>query len=54
MSGPAIMMLVLFIVVIWGGLIASIIHLNRHPDESSGALGEAPDSTDEALYGHGN
>ena len=54
MSGPAIMMLVLFGVVIWGGLAASIYHLTRHPDETSGALGEAPDSTDEALYSHGN
>ncbi|MDA0564112.1 methionine/alanine import family NSS transporter small subunit [Streptomonospora sp. S1-112] len=32
MSVGAIVMMVLAIVIVWGGLIAAIIHLSRHPD----------------------
>ncbi|GAB3694569.1 methionine/alanine import NSS transporter subunit MetS [Corynebacterium nasicanis] len=49
MSGIAIMMMVLFMVVIWGGFIASALHLRNHPDDSSGALGTADHSRDERL-----
>ncbi|APT84457.1 methionine/alanine import NSS transporter subunit MetS [Corynebacterium aquilae] len=49
MSGIAIMMMVLFIVIIWGGLAASIVALRRHPDEASGVLGEAEYATDDVL-----
>lgn len=35
MSGIAILMMILFLVVIWGGLALSIIHLNKHPDEET-------------------
>lgn len=49
MSGIAIMMMVLFMVVIWGGLIASALHLRANPDAVSGDLGTADDATDELL-----
>ncbi|WP_347032188.1 methionine/alanine import family NSS transporter small subunit [Brevibacterium paucivorans] len=34
MSTPAIIMMVLAIVTLWGGLGAAIVHLVRHPDAS--------------------
>lgn len=49
MSGIAIVMMALFIVVIWGGLTVSVIHLLKHPDETSGHMGRDPELTDEAL-----
>ena len=49
MSGTAVMMMVLFMVVIWGGLAASIIALRRNPD---GLLGESEYATDEVLISH--
>ncbi len=33
MSGGAIIMLVLAILIVWGGLAASIIALSRHPEQ---------------------
>ncbi|MBN9644811.1 methionine/alanine import NSS transporter subunit MetS [Corynebacterium mendelii] len=52
MSGIAIMMMVLFIVIIWGGLLVSILALRRHPDEISGVLGQSEDATDDVLISH--
>ncbi len=52
MSGTAVMMMVLFMVVIWGGLAASVIALRRNPDEKSGLLGESEYATDEVLISH--
>ncbi|PRQ12258.1 putative methionine/alanine importer small subunit [Corynebacterium sp. 13CS0277] len=52
MSGIAIMMMVLFMVIIWGGLAASIVALRRHPDESSGVLGASQYATDDVLIAH--
>lgn len=49
MSTAAILMMILFMVVIWGGLAASIIHLQKHPDETSGNLGGASEATDDVL-----
>ncbi|AZA09584.1 methionine/alanine import NSS transporter subunit MetS [Corynebacterium pseudopelargi] len=49
MSSAAIIMMVLFMVVIWGGLAVSLLTLNRHPDETSGILGEHEFATDEVL-----
>ncbi|AKK05471.1 MAG: methionine/alanine import NSS transporter subunit MetS [Corynebacterium sp.] len=49
MTGIAITMLILFIVVVWGGLAATLIHLQRHPDEMSGQFGDAEFATDEVL-----
>ncbi|NLA56102.1 MAG: methionine/alanine import NSS transporter subunit MetS [Corynebacterium humireducens] len=49
MSGIAIMMMVLFMVVIWGGFIASALHLRANPDDTSGALGVADHARDEHL-----
>lgn len=34
MSGTAIAMMILALVTVWGGLVLSILHLRRHPDES--------------------
>ncbi|NLD85255.1 MAG: methionine/alanine import family NSS transporter small subunit [Actinomycetales bacterium] len=33
MSTAAIIMMVLFLLVIWGGMLASIGHFLRHPDD---------------------
>lgn len=37
MDAPAIIMMVLFLLVIWGGLVASIVHYVGHPDDPEGA-----------------
>lgn len=49
MSSVAIMMMVLFMVIVWGGLLASILHLQHHPDETSGVFGEDPNASDDVL-----
>ncbi|MDO5076430.1 methionine/alanine import NSS transporter subunit MetS [Corynebacterium sp.] len=54
MSGIAIMMMILFMVVIWGGLIVSILALRRNPDEMSGVLGNSEFATDDVLISHEN
>lgn len=33
MNNSAIFMMILSIVLLWGGLLAAIIHLIRHPDQ---------------------
>ncbi|MFE1168506.1 methionine/alanine import family NSS transporter small subunit [Nocardiopsis sp. NPDC058789] len=33
MSTSAIVMMVISITVLWGGLVAAVIHLRRHPDD---------------------
>ncbi len=43
MSGIAIVMLLISIGIVWGGLVASIIFLNRHPPEVEGLLEDPPD-----------
>lgn len=37
MSTAAIVMLVVSIILVWGGLVASLLHLRRHPDETTGS-----------------
>lgn len=49
MSGIAIVMMTLFIVIIWGGLIYFATSLMKHPDETSGFLGEDPRADDSIL-----
>ncbi|AKK08342.1 methionine/alanine import NSS transporter subunit MetS [Corynebacterium testudinoris] len=49
MSGIAIMMMVMFMVVIWGGLVVSALHLRRNPDEKSGELGMSTWASDDTL-----
>jgi hypothetical protein len=34
MSGGAIIMMIIAIAVVWGSLVASIVLLRRHPDET--------------------
>ena len=53
MSGTAVMMMVLFMLDIWGGLATSTYSLMKHPDETSGKLGDNPETTDEKLYDQG-
>ncbi|MEJ4112717.1 methionine/alanine import NSS transporter subunit MetS [Corynebacterium kroppenstedtii] len=53
MSGTAVMMMTLFMLVIWGGLAASTYSLMKNPDETSGRLGDDPNATDEKLYDQG-
>lgn len=54
MSTSAILMMILFMVVIWGGFAASLIHLQKHPDETSGNLGQAKEATDDVLIAQEN
>ncbi|ALA67803.1 methionine/alanine import NSS transporter subunit MetS [Corynebacterium lactis] len=49
MSGIAIVMMVLFMLVIWGGLAAALVNLAKNPDEVSGELGDHPELTNEVL-----
>ena len=49
MSASAVIMLLLFIVVIWGGFFLSLATLFKHPDETSGILGDHAFATDEVL-----
>lgn len=52
MTGTAIVMMVLFMVIIWGGLLVSSLALRRHPDETAGLLGDSEYATDEVLIAH--
>ena len=54
MTSIAITMMVMFMIVIWGGLAATLVHLQRHPDEQSGHFGTHPLTTDEVLTAQGN
>lgn len=36
MSISAIVMMSIAIVLVWGGLLVSAVHLTRHPDETAG------------------
>lgn len=49
MSGIAIIMMVLFIVIIWGGFVTALVSLSNNPDHSAGDLGNHPNTTDEDL-----
>lgn len=49
MSASAIILLTLFVVLIWGGLIVSSIMLARTNDDTTGELGNAPGTDDESL-----
>lgn len=49
MTGIAIVMMTLFFLVIWGGLALAIVHMLRHPDETSGHLGDDPNLSSEVL-----
>ena len=33
MDTPAIVMMIVALVTVWGGMAAAIIHLSRHPEE---------------------
>lgn len=33
MNSSAVFMMILSVVLLWGGLLAAIVHLTRHPDE---------------------
>ncbi|UCM87831.1 methionine/alanine import family NSS transporter small subunit [Streptomyces marincola] len=35
MSASAIVMMIVTMAVVWGGLIAAVVRLRRHPDEQS-------------------
>ena len=49
MTTSAILLFILFVVVIWGGLVVSSIWLARSYDEFTGELGNAPGTEDESL-----
>ncbi|MCT1689808.1 methionine/alanine import family NSS transporter small subunit [Brevibacterium sp. p3-SID960] len=33
MTPEALIMMILALVIVWGGLVASLVHLKAHPDE---------------------
>lgn len=33
MGTSAIVMMVVSVVLVWGGLVAAVVHLSRHPEE---------------------
>lgn len=35
MSGQAVIMLIVAIIIVWGGLALSVVRLRRHPDGST-------------------
>ncbi|WP_408925387.1 methionine/alanine import NSS transporter subunit MetS [Corynebacterium sp. YSMAA1_1_F7] len=49
MTGPAILLMALFIIVIWGGLVSAILMLAKTDDDSTGELGTAPGTDNESL-----
>ena len=49
MTGIAVLIMLLAIVIIWGGLAVSLVSLSKHPDEVSGELGDHPELTSEVL-----
>ncbi|MBM7086985.1 methionine/alanine import family NSS transporter small subunit [Streptomyces sp. NPDC012461] len=44
MSTSAIIMLIVAIVIVWGGLVGAIVHLRRHPERPEDD-GPAPEPT---------
>lgn len=42
MSPAALIMMVIAILLIWGGLVAAMVHLRSHPDETLGDETDAP------------
>lgn len=42
MTPAALIMMVVAILLIWGGLVAAIVHLRSHPDESLNEEEETP------------
>ncbi|GAA2039369.1 hypothetical protein GCM10009720_19850 [Yaniella flava] len=40
MTGISITMMIIALVTVWGGIIVSMIHLQRNPDELSGELAD--------------
>lgn len=49
MTATAIIMMVLFVLVIWGGLVAAITMLSGTDDDITGELGNAPGTDDASL-----
>lgn len=49
MTSAAIILMTLFIVVIWGGLVASVMMLHGTDDATTGELGDAPGTDDASL-----
>ena len=33
MNNPALIMMIASMILLWGGLLAAIVHLSRHPDD---------------------
>ena len=46
MDPIAIVMMIVMCGLIWGGLLVSLLHLMKHPDETSGVLGTEPEPGD--------
>ncbi|WP_147917921.1 methionine/alanine import family NSS transporter small subunit [Ruania zhangjianzhongii] len=37
MTTPALIMMIIALLLVWGGLVVAIIHLRRHPEEADEA-----------------
>lgn len=46
MDPIAIVMMIVMCGLIWGGLLAALLHLIKHPDETAGGLGSEPEAGD--------
>lgn len=49
MNTSAVLLMLLFIIVIWGGLVFSVFLLSRTDDNTTGELGDAPGTDDASL-----
>lgn len=49
MTPTAIVFMLLFAVIIWGGLVAAVVNLRLTDDDVTGELGTSPGTDDESL-----
>lgn len=49
MTASSLILMVLFILVIWGGLVTSIVQLIHSDDDIAGELGNAPGTDNDSL-----
>ncbi|KAB1504012.1 methionine/alanine import NSS transporter subunit MetS [Corynebacterium sp. 320] len=52
MEASALILMILFIIVIWGGLAVSVTLLTRTDDDTCGDLGDYPGTDDDSLMKH--
>ncbi|OKL48869.1 hypothetical protein BSR29_03175 [Boudabousia liubingyangii] len=45
MTGQAIAMMVVYLLIVWGGLLFGVVLMATHSDETSGVLGRTEEAT---------